>query len=89
MSVAVTGFDWDDGNVEHIAWHHFLPEEVEEVFESHCQIRRARRGRYIALGESLDGRLAFVVFERRRGRIRVVTARDMNAKERRLYRREV
>jgi uncharacterized DUF497 family protein len=45
--------------------------------------------RYIALGETLDGRLAFVVFCRlSRGLIRVVTARDMEDSERRLFRRK-
>jgi uncharacterized DUF497 family protein len=44
---------------------------------------------YIALGETLDGRLAFVVFRRLPGGvIRVITARDMEDKERRLFRRK-
>jgi len=41
------------------------------------------------LGETLDGRLAFVVFRRlSKGVIRVVTARDMENGERRLFRRK-
>jgi len=41
------------------------------------------------LGETLDGRLAFVVFRRLvRGRIRVITARDMDDSERRMFRRK-
>jgi uncharacterized DUF497 family protein len=41
------------------------------------------------LGETLDGRLAFVVFRRLpRSLIRVVTARDMDESERRLFRRK-
>jgi len=43
----------------------------------------------IALGEALDGRLAFVVFRRlRAGMIRVITARDREDKERRMFRRK-
>jgi uncharacterized DUF497 family protein len=39
--------------------------------------------------QTLDGRLAFVVFRRlSRGLIRVVTARDMDDSERRLFRRK-
>jgi hypothetical protein len=41
------------------------------------------------LGETLDGRLAFIVFRRSPGGvIRVITARDMDNKERRLLRRK-
>jgi len=41
------------------------------------------------LGETLDGRLAFIVLRRLLGGlIRVVTARDMDNSERRLFRRK-
>jgi uncharacterized DUF497 family protein len=87
--VIISGFDWDDDNVLHIERHQFGPEEVEEVFAGDCKVRRTRQKLYIALGETLDGRLAFVVFRRLPGGlIRVVTARDMDNSERRLYRRK-
>ena len=87
--MVISGFDWDDQNVFHIERHQFSPEEVEEVFDGAYKVRRARQGLYIALGETLDGRLAFVVFRRlSKGVIRVVTARDMENNERRLYRRK-
>ena len=87
--MVIAGFDWDDDNILHIARHEFSPEEVEEVFASDHKIRRARQSLYIALGETLDGRLAFVVFRRLTGGlIRVITARDMDAAERRLFRRK-
>lgn len=79
---------WDDANIVHIERHQFSADEVEEVFAGDHEVRRSRKGRYIALGKTADGRLALVVFHRLPGgRVRVVTARDMNAKERRLYRR--
>ena len=82
-------FEWDDDNIGHIARHHFTPDEIEEVFENPHRIRRGRQNRYLALGETLDGRLSFVVFRKRPGgTIRVITARDMNSSERRLYRRK-
>jgi uncharacterized protein len=63
---------WRCRNVLHIERHQFTPDEL-------C----------IALGETLDGRLAFVVFRRLSGGlIRVVTARDMDSSERRLFRRK-
>jgi uncharacterized DUF497 family protein len=87
--VVVSGFEWDDDNVLHIARHEFTPDEVEEVFVGAFKIRRGRQKLYLALGETLDGRLAFVVFRRlSRGTVRVVTARDMEPAERRLFRRK-
>jgi uncharacterized DUF497 family protein len=87
--VVVSGFEWDDDNSEHISRHGFTPEEVEEVFVGRHKIRRTRRRCYIALGETLDGRLAFVVFRRLTGGlIRVITARDMEASERRQLHRK-
>jgi hypothetical protein len=87
--VVISGFDWDDDNILHIERHQFTPDEVEEVFVGEHKVRRTRQKLYIALGETLDGRLAFVVFRRlSAGLIRVVTARDMDDSERRLFRRK-
>lgn len=87
--MVVSRFEWDDGNVLHIARHEFTPDEVEEVFAGAYKVRRGRQKLYIALGETLDGRLAFVVFRRLpHGVVRVVTARDMEDAERRLFRRK-
>jgi uncharacterized DUF497 family protein len=87
--VVTSGFEWDGGNILHIQRHEFTPEEVEEVFAGGHKVRRTRQKRYIALGETLDGRLAFVVFRRLPGGlIRVITARDMDQSERRLFRRK-
>ncbi len=89
IPVIISGFDWDDDNVLHIERHQFAPDEVEEVFAGECKVRRTRQGLYVGLGETLDGRLAFVVFRRLpRGLVRVVTARDMDSSERRLFRRK-
>jgi uncharacterized protein len=87
--VVISGFEWDDDNILHIARHQFSPEEVEEVFAGDHKVRRARQKLYIALGETLDGRLALVVFRRLTGGlVRVITARDMDEAERRLFRRK-
>jgi uncharacterized DUF497 family protein len=87
--VVVSGFEWDDDNILHIDRHEFIPEEVEEVFAGDHKVRRSGQKRYIALGETLDGRLAFVVFRRLPGGlVRVITARNMDASERRLFRRK-
>ena len=87
--MVIAGFDWDDENILHVERHEFTPEEVEEVFLEDYKIRRARQKRYVALGQTLDGRLSLVVFCRLpKGRIRVITARDMDDSERRLFRRK-
>ena len=87
--MVISAFDWDDDNILHIDRHGFTPEEVEEVFVGDHKVRRTRQKRYIALGETLPGRLAFVVFRRLPGGlIRVITARDMSDSERRLFRRK-
>lgn len=87
--MVISGFEWDDDNVFHIARHEFTPDEVEEVFAGAYKVRRGRQKLYIALGETLDGRLAFVVFRRLpQGLVRVITARDMEDAERRLFRRK-
>ncbi len=41
--------------------------------------------RYIALGKTKTGRPLFVVFTRRAGKIRIISARDMSKKERSRY----
>ena len=87
--VVISGFDWDDDNALHIERHQFTPDEVEEVFAGDYKVRRTRQRLYVALGETLDGRLAFIVFRRLSGGlIRVVTARDMENRERHLFRRK-
>jgi hypothetical protein len=62
---------------------------LKRFFAGDYKVRRTRQKLYIALGETLDGRLAFVVFRRLPGGLlRVVTARDMEASERRMFRRK-
>ena len=87
----VESFDWDAHNINHIARHHVVPDEVEELWESRIYLFRGRSGRYQALGQTAVGRYLTCIFERGHepGQVRVVTARDMNDKERRLFRRKV
>ena len=87
--MVISGFEWDEDNILHVERHRFTPEEVEEVFAGDHRVRRTRQKLYIALGETLGGRLVLVVFRRLHGGlIRVITARDMDDSERRLFRRK-
>lgn len=86
------GFQWDAGNSAKI-WerHRVTPGECEELFfnrplvvgegERHSE----HEERFYALDQTDAGRRLFLVFTLRGRRIRVISARDMSRKERRVY----
>jgi len=89
-------FDWDKGNINK-NWdkhrvHHL---ECEEIFFNEPIITKVEKGgvsqeeRVSALGVTNEGRFIFVVFTMRRGKIRVVSARDTNKKERKVYHEKI
>ena len=85
-------FDWDDENTAHISRHGVEPWEAEEALLDPGRIRTpahrvGRETRRAALGATEAGRVLFVVYTRRRGKVRVVTARDAEDREKRRYRR--
>jgi uncharacterized DUF497 family protein len=86
------GFDWDAGNHEKNRIKHGVSAgECEEVFfnqplvvaadEGHSQ----REERFFALGHADGGRMLLVVFTIRGALVRVISARDMSRKERKVY----
>lgn len=89
-----TGFDWDRGNSRKI-WeqHRASPSECEQVFFNRPltvadDIGHSREERrFYALGQTDAGRLLFVVFMVRCRLLRVISARDMSRKERKVYRK--
>jgi len=82
-------FDWDEANTAHIARHGVRPEEALANPRRLVLRIRSQRGeeRWAALGATEAGRILFVVFTRRRGRVRVITARDATLGEKRRYRK--
>jgi len=88
----VEGFDWDEGNKEK-NWekHKVTYLECEEVFFNKPLIVKEdephsiAEARYYALGKTDSERLLFVVFTIRSRKIRVISARDMNKRERKIY----
>lgn len=86
----ITQIVWDADSIYHIAKHNVTPKEVEEaVFEGNSIILKGRENRYIIFSKSFSGRyLTIVAAFRLKGRVRVITARDMDEKERRYYRRK-
>lgn len=90
---SVTGFEWDDGNARKNERHGVTMAEAEQVFfhqplllladERHSQ----QESRFHALGKTGSGRLLHLTFILRRANtlIRIISARDMHRKERRIY----
>jgi hypothetical protein len=87
-----SGFDWDKGNLDKNKKSHNVENyECEQVFFNSPLIvisdekHSVGENRYAAFGKSLQGRLLTVVFTKRNDKIRVISARDMNKKEREFY----
>ena len=86
------GFDWDQGNIEK-NWlsHTVIPQEAEQVFfnaplivtndEKHSNSEK----RFLVLGQTDEDRPLFIAFTVRKKLICVISARDMNRKERKVY----
>jgi uncharacterized DUF497 family protein len=87
----INSFIWDEGNIDHIARHNVAPDEAEEVFEARRYLLRARDGRYAVFGRTVAGRYLVCVLETtgRPGILRIVTARNMEPPERRLFKKKV
>jgi len=90
-----TGFEWDEGNSEK-NWlrHRVSRAECEQVFFHrplvvyHDSKHSRSEERHYALGQTDSGRRLFMVFTVRDGLIRVISARDMNRRERGIYEEE-
>ena len=83
----IDGFEWDEGNIEkNLLKHKVIPEEAEEAFSNDPRkVFKARYGRYHLYGQTDGGRMLFVVFELKETVARVISARDMDKKERKIY----
>jgi uncharacterized protein len=88
------GFQWDEGNSEkNLEKHDVADVECEEIFFNEPLLagddaeHSQDEVRGFALGQTNSGRLFFVVFTVRDQLIRVISAREMTAAERRRYRR--
>lgn len=90
--IRLTGFDWDRGNREKNWKKHRVDfQESEEIFfnkplkifsdEKHS----GKEKRFLAYGLTNKSRKLTVVFTLRKGKIRIISARDQNRKERKIY----
>ena len=87
-----TGFQWDDGNAgKNWELHRVARIECEQVFFNRPVLvapderHSGEEARYAALGHTNGGRLLAVIFTVRGALLRVISARDMSRRERRVY----
>lgn len=89
----ITGFDWDDGNARKNEKHNVSMAEAEQVFFNDPlllldDVKHSQgESRIHALGKTDEGRLLHIAFTLRHAgeNIRVISARDMHKKERKIY----
>ena len=88
----LTGFDWDDGNTnKNWTKHRVDYKECEEIFNDNFlfilpdNVHSQKENRYHALGKTNHNRFLFISFTVRNNKIRIISARDMNKKERKIY----
>jgi len=83
-------FDWDKGNLEHIKKHDVVYNECEDVFYNEPIFFEDKKHfekeeRFLAYGVSNENRLLIVVFTIRNNKLRVLSSRNQNKKERAIY----
>lgn len=88
----INGFEWDKGNIAKNWERHGVTHlECEEVFFNNPLMVKndvthsTTELRHYVLGKTNGHRLLFLVFTIRNNKIRVISARDMSKKERKIY----
>lgn len=87
----IESFDWDKANIKkNEIKHNVFYKECEQVFfdkpiyfkdEKHSKIE----DRFYAIGETKKSRLLIIIFTKRNGKVRVISARNQSKKEKKLY----
>lgn len=85
-------FEWDRGNRDkNILKHGVTNQEAEAIFTnkpilmSEDKRHSSQERRFQALGKTDEGRLLFISFTIRGKNVRIISVRDMNRKEERIY----
>jgi len=85
----IVGFQWDEGNIDkNLIAHNVENWECEQVFFNESLLvlddpkHSSVETRWAAFGKTDSGRLLTVIFTKRGDLLRVISARDMNRKER-------
>lgn len=92
----VQEFEWDTGNTDKsFRKHGITPGESEEIFlDQHLLVlddlkHSQEEPRYIALGRTFEKKTLFLVFTLRANKIKIISARKANKKERGIYEKEL
>ena len=93
---SIEGFEWDEGNARKSLDKHSVSQaEAEQVFPGEPLLaddvgHSETEARFLALGETREERRLHITFTLRdHGRkLRIISARDMNRKERAIYEQE-
>jgi len=87
-----SGFQWDKGNIDkNLIRHHVENWECEQVFFNRPLLvlddarHSVSENRWAAFGKTDGDRFLVVIFTARDNLIRVISARDMNRRERKFY----
>lgn len=88
-------FEWDRGNTDK-NWkkHRVTNKEAEEVFFDNKAIRRIDQKhskietRWLLLGKTKTNRKLATIFTKRKSKIRVISVRSMNRKEKTVYEKQ-
>ena len=85
-------FEWDSGNSDkNLKKHRVTNQESEEVFINEPLIviddtvHSIKEKRFNAFGKTCDGRKLFLTFTIRNNKIRIISIRDMDKKEKTKY----
>ena len=85
-------FQWDEGNIfKNLRKHGLTKEEIEKSFFDKNRIifkdeqHSLKEDRAILVGKNDGNKILYVVFTMRSNKIRVVSAREINRKEKYIY----
>lgn len=87
----IEGFEWDEANIKkNEIKHKVYYKECEQVFFDKPLYFKDKKhskteDRFYAIGETNNGRLLIIIFTKRSGKLRVISARSQSKKEKKLY----
>ena len=90
-----TEFEWDKGNIDKNMKHGVEDKEAEEIFGSKKKIfmkdekHSLKEERYMIWGKTNADRKLTIFFTLRKDKVRIISARDMNRKERSTYEKKI
>ena len=88
-------FEWDGGNqAKNLKKHGVSNQEIEEIFFRHKLIVPDQRHsksepRFGMYGQTNSGKTLFIAFTIRGHRVRIISARPANKKEREIYEQQI